>query len=219
MWQWFIALKYENISLLSDQCQSVDSKFFQQHLLDTFRFLRPEDLDALWPFCQLRSLRPKEELRKAGDPATEIYFVRVGTLRGYLLLPSGEERTLFIRGRGKFFGPPEALSAETKSALIVDAIQASEVMVINFPAFEQLTHTNLALSRLFIEALKENTLALVFRVKMLAGKSPGERYDILLAEYPELFEEAQHQYIANYLGITPNSLSRIIRRRASGDRT
>lgn len=197
----------------------MDSQSFQHHLLKTFNFLRQEDLDLLWPFCQMNTLKAKEELRKAGDPANEIYFIRSGSVRGYLLLPSGEERTLFIRGQSKFFGPPEVLSAEAKSALIVETIQASEVLVVNFPGFEQLTHTNLALSRLFIEALKENTLALVFRVKMLAGKSPGERYDILMAEYPELFEEAQHQYIANYLGITPNSLSRIIRRRASKDRS
>lgn len=192
---------------------------FQHHLLDTFDFLRQEDLDHLWPFCQVRSLKAKEGLRKAGDPAKEIYFIRTGSIRGYFLLPTGEERTLFIRGQGKFFGPPEVLNSEAKSPLIVEAIQASEVLVIDFPAFERLTHTYLALSRLFIEALKENTLALVFRVKMLAGKSPGERYDILMAEYPELFEEAQHQYIANYLGITPNSLSRIIRRRAAKDRS
>lgn len=192
---------------------------FQSQLLTAYPFLDAEDLDLLWPICSCRTLRAKDTLRRTNDPADEIYYIGSGALRGYLLTPEGEERTLFIRGTAKFFGPPEVLSGEDRSALIVEAIQVSEVLVVNYGALLKLTSTHLPFSQLLVEALKENLLALVFRVKMLAGKSPGERYDILMAEFPELFELAQHQYIANYLGITPNSLSRIIRRRAANSKT
>ena len=73
---------------------------------------------------------------------------------------------------------------------------------------------NLNLSRLYIEGLKENVFTLLFRIEILASKSPAERYEALIKHHPQFFQKTYHKHIANYLGITPNSLSRIIKRQA-----
>ena len=67
-----------------------------------------------------------------------------------------------------------------------------------------------------IAGLQENIQTLVFRVESLIDKLPEERYEELLERSPQFFQTAFNKHIANYLGITPNSLSRIIKRRKEG---
>ena len=90
-----------------------------------------------------------------------------------------------------------------------------QTKVLEFPFldFIQLSEEKLPYARILLEALKENVSTLVWRVEMLAGKSPEERYEILLKHRPQFFQKAYHKHIANYLGMTPNSLSRIIKRK------
>ncbi len=73
------------------------------------------------------------------------------------------------------------------------------------------------INRLYIAALQENIQTLVGRVEALIDQSPAERYEELLNRSPQFFQRAFHKHIANYLGITPVSLSRIINRRKSSD--
>ena len=50
---------------------------------------------------------------------------------------------------------------------------------------------------------------------MMIDKSPEERYEELLQQSPQFFQTAFNKHIANYLGITAVSLSRIIRRKSN----
>ncbi|WP_367392537.1 Crp/Fnr family transcriptional regulator [Lewinella sp. LCG006] len=195
------------------QAMQQQEQLVKQQFLTQFDFLCEEDIEQLWTAVKVEQFPAKGRIREAGKRAEKIYYIVNGAIRGYFLELSGEERTLFIRPAGKFFGPPEVLQEHAVSDLIVEALQPCVLLTIDHQALMSIIGKSLSIARLYTLALEENILVLVFRVKILASKTPHERYEILLKAYPEIFQQAQLKYIANFLGITPTSLSRIIKRK------
>lgn len=187
-------------------------KLLQQH----FPFLALSDTETLLKIATLKTYKNKQTILKVGQIPNIIGFLSTGMIRGFHIDEEGDEKTVFLRPTHTFFSTPETIQGMQPSKYTYEAIGETEVLEFPFSAFEQLTFTNLAIARLFAEGLKETVLTLVFRVEILAGMTPEARYEALLKQHPQFFQKAYNKYIANYLGITPNSLSRIIKRKKEG---
>jgi len=142
-----------------------------------------------------------------------MYFIVEGMVRGYDITDTGEERTLIIRPTRSFCAAPEVLERGSRSRYAFEAVQETTLIELSIDRFFELAKTRLSIAQLHIAILEENLKTVFFRVELLAGMSPEERYTRLLKDRPELFQKSYHKYVANYLGITPNSLSRIIKRK------
>ena len=182
-------------------------------LSQAFPFLASQDLDLLLEGSKLLHLEHKETISKEGDRIAHIHYIHKGMVRGYFIADTGEERTMIIRPTNTFSGPPGILSGATHSKYNFEAIQETVLIRMDINSILSYSNTHLGICRLYNEILRENLHTVFFRVELLAGMSPEERYETLLKERPELFQKSYHKYVANYLGITPNSLSRIIKRR------
>jgi CRP-like cAMP-binding protein len=181
-----------------------------------FPFLAKSDIDLLLEIGTHCTFKNKEPIPSLHGKTIPLYFIFKGMIRGYLIEEDGEERTLFIRPTHTFFTSPEILKKEKKTKFTFEAINETELLEIPFAQFDKLVNTNLSFARLYIEALQENVLTLIGRVEMLAANTPEERYEYLIQYQPTFFQHASLKHIANYLGMTPNSLSRIIKRRKEG---
>lgn len=182
-------------------------------LSEAFPFLTSADLDLLLEGSRQLTLGHKESISEEGDRITSLYYIAEGMIRGYFISETGEERTIIIRPTNTFSAPPGILGGATHSKYAFESIQQTELIEMSISRFMDLAKTNLGICRLYNELLSENLQTVFFRVELLAGMSPEERYEILMKERPELFQKSYHKYVANYLGITPNSLSRIIKRK------
>lgn len=180
---------------------------------EAFPFLTNADLDLLLVGSRQLVLGHKESISHEGDRITSLYYIVEGMIRGYFISETGEERTIIIRPTKTFGAPPGILSGATHSKYSLESIQETKLIEIPIDRFMKLAETNLGVCRLYNEILRENLQTVFFRVELLAGMSPEERYETLMKERPELFQKSYHKYVANYLGITPNSLSRIIKRK------
>lgn len=183
---------------------------------EQFPFLLPDDIDLLLKIGQFKTYKSKQVVVRQGQIPNVISFIFQGMIRGFQVNEEGVEKTVFLRPTHTFFSTPETIQGLQPSKYTHEAIGITEVLEFSYTAYEQLTFSNLAIARLYTEGLKEIVLTLVFRVEMLAGKTPEERYEALIHQYPQFFQKTYHKYIANYLGITPNSLSRIIKRKKKG---
>jgi CRP-like cAMP-binding protein len=177
-----------------------------------FPFLTENSIELLMAIGKYNKFKNKETVIRFKQKTDTISFVLEGMVRGFYLDEMGEEKTVFLRPTLTFFAPPETIDGQKPSKYTYEAVGSTEMFCLPFTEFEKLTKTDLGLAQLFIEGLKETTLTLVFRVETLVGKMPEERYLALLEQYPQFFQKAYNKHIANYLGITPNSLSRIIKR-------
>lgn len=189
-----------------------DLKDIKKIFKEQFPFLENGSIDLLMSIGKLSKFKNKETIIRFEQKADTISFVLDGMVRGFYIDETGEEKTVFLRPTLTFFAPPETIDGQKASKYTYEAVGSTEMYCFPFTEFESLTKTDLGIAQLFIEGLKETTLTLVFRVESLVGKIPEERYLALLEQHPQFFQKAYNKHIANYLGITPNSLSRIIKR-------
>lgn len=184
---------------------------------EQFPFLMENSIELLMSIGKVKTHKNKEVLIRFGQKTDTISFVLEGMARGFYTDENGEEKTVFLRPTLTFFAPPETIDGQKPSKYTFEAVGTTKMIHFPFTEFEKLTRTDLGIAQLFIEGLKETTLTLVFRVESLVGKMPEERYLALIEQHPQFFQKAYNKHIANYLGITPNSLSRIIKRLNKGE--
>jgi len=187
-------------------------KSIKEILKAQFPFLEEKSIELLISIGKIKTHKNKEVLISSGQKTDTISFVLEGMMRGFYIDENGEEKTVFLRPTRTFFAPPETIEGQKPSKYTFEAVGDTEMIHFPFLEFEKLTKTDIGIAQLFIEGLKETTLTLVFRVEGLVGKMPEERYLALIEQHPQFFQKAYNKHIANYLGITPNSLSRIIKR-------
>lgn len=186
-------------------------------LQQTFPFLEAEDLDLLMKHGKYRQVANREIIIHQGESRKIIFFILSGMTRGYYVTPSGDEKNLFIRPERTFTGAPDSLFSDSPTRYTFEAIQETHLLIFRFEDIESLAKTHPNIAQVYILALKANLQTLVYRVESLVLNTPEERYESLLERSPEFFKNAFLKHIANYLGITPVSLSRIMKRRRSGN--
>lgn len=146
-------------------------------------------------------------LLKEGDFSNESYFVLEGCLRSYYLI-EGEEKTTAFYTESESVSPLCVVN-KTASEYFISCVEDSIVAVSNpymekiafdkFPRFE-------TLCRLLSEELLANKQASFDTFK---NSSPEQRYLDLVENRPDLIQRVPQHQLASYLGITPESLSRI----------
>ncbi len=179
----------------------------------TYPFLEAEDLDLLLKYGKYKQVANKEIIIPQGASQKIIFFILSGMTRGYYVTPSGDEKNLFLRPKRTFTGAPDTLFSDSPTRYTFEAIQATHLLMFRYEDIETLAKTYPNIAQLYISALKENLQTMIYRVESLVLNTPEERYESLLGRSPEFFKNAFLKHIANYLGITPVSLSRIMKRR------
>ncbi|MEL6593592.1 MAG: Crp/Fnr family transcriptional regulator [Bacteroidota bacterium] len=181
-------------------------------LREQFPFLLEAEVELLLQHSRVVSLQNREAIIEAGQKRAEVFFILQGMMRGYFLNRKGEEKNIFLRPEFTFTGPPDTLFADQATKYTFESILETHLLVMDYHKLLQLAESHSGINRVHLLSLQENLQTLLFRVEGLVDQSPAERYETLLARSPQFFQKAFHKHIANYLGITPVSLSRIIAR-------
>lgn len=188
-----------------------------QILKSTYPFLTNDDVKALLEISQFRVCHNKEVLIKSGQNKQKSFFILKGMIRGYFVNKKGEEKNIFLRPEYTITGAPECLFQNKPTKYTFESILETELLVFKFDELRSLGQKHPNLIQVNFEALQENILTLISRVESLINLTPEERYESLLERSPQFFQMAFNKHIANYLGITAVSLSRIIKRRSNSN--
>ena len=179
----------------------------------TFPFLHENDINELLEISNFRRFKNKEIIIKSNELNRKIFFIVNGMVRGYFLNDKDEEKNIFLRPQHTITGAPECLFHSQPTKYTFESILESDLLVFEMDDFLQLADRNPIFHKVYIMGLQENVQTLISRVESLIDLSPAQRYENLLQRSPQFFQTAFNKHIANYLGITPVSLSRIIKRR------
>lgn len=169
--------------------------------------LTEEEKKAIISLDLFRTLKKGTILLKEGQYSKESYFVLKGCIRTYYLI-DGEEKTTDFYTETETLSPPCVIS-KTASEYYVDCIEDCTLLISNsdmeeevnskFPKFEIMCR------RLSEELLAKERLEFdEFRTS-----SPEQRYLSLLEKRQDLIQRVPQHQLASYLGITPQSLSRL----------
>lgn len=159
-----------------------------------------------------KHLRKDQYLIQEGEPARFLGFVTAGLLRSYSIDKKGEEHIIQFAPETWWITDLYSFLAGDNATLFIDALEDSDVLLIDAESYERLCTTIPEFERYFRILLQNNYVATHRRILASISLSAEERYLQLLENYPTIAQRVALRHIASYLGITPEALSRIRRR-------
>lgn len=158
-------------------------------------------------------LYPKNKIiEKAGQVPQYLYYIVSGFMRLFHYDDNGDEVTLHINCPHGFFTSFSNFSDQTKSEDNIECITDCELLRINKPNFEALMQQSLTWKNYSVFVLGTSMTYNENRAKDLATLTAEQRYLKLMESYPEIIRNVPLQYIASFLGMKAESLSRIRRK-------
>lgn len=192
----------------------MDNKDLLKQFLSQFPNLSPKEVEQIAEHMLIESFSRGSILQAEGEIPKECYFVIKGCVRQYQII-EGVERTIefFTEGNGAVTSlayiqqhpSDHFLCCEEDSVLIIGNPTQDQMMFEKFPILE-------SISRVMMEQEWGKSKELM---ASYIASSPEQRYINLLNSRPDLFQRVPQYQIASYLGMTPESLSRIRKRIAS----
>lgn len=183
-------------------------------LLNAIRHYIPvssDDEAVIRSLFRLEKLQKGQHLLQAGNTCKNIYFIEEGLVRYYSII-DGEERTGYFNKEGEFVCDYASFLPQRPSNINIQALEACTVYFIshsNMQLFYERVKYGERFGRLGLEDVYVN---LIDRVNSLYNDPPELRYQTFLTRFPDTGQRIPQYYIASYIGIKPQSLSRIRKR-------
>ena len=173
--------------------------------------LEQSEIDYFISLLKLRKLKKKQYLLQAGDVCRHEYFINKGCLRAYSTDDTGVDHILQLGIEGWWIGDMYSFLSGTPANYHIDALEDSEVLMIDKKSLEELYKTVPKFERFFRIIIQNAFVAMQRRVIENLSQDAEERYLQFINRYPAFEQRIPQHQIASYLGITPESLSRIRR--------
>ncbi|MFY0482169.1 Crp/Fnr family transcriptional regulator [Flavobacterium sp. PLA-1-15] len=154
------------------------------------------------------SLKRNDYLKVAGSVDTNIYFIESGSLRIYIL-DEDEEQIIRFGYSDNIIVALDSFFTEKPSDFYIQAIKKTVVNVIPKNVFYGFIEKSASHKSLLIPLLEDLILQQMEREKDILTASPKERFNRVMRRSPRLFQEIPDKYIANYLRMSPETLSRL----------
>ncbi|REG85301.1 Crp/Fnr family transcriptional regulator [Winogradskyella sediminis] len=171
--------------------------------------LSEDEIVQIEPFIQTKTLASHEFLLRAGEVCSHSFFVERGVLRFYALNEEGKENILQFATENWIVSDRGSVFFQQPSTYYIDAIEDAVVVLLSEEFVSEVAKLNPGFRTQNERLLQNHIRHLYKRVSLLIGASAKERYLEFVAMYPDLLLRVPQWMIASYLGITPESLSRV----------
>lgn len=156
-----------------------------------------------------KKLRKKQYHLQAGDVCKYTAFVTKGCLVSYSVNDKGGENVVQFALEGWWIGDMYSFLTGEPSTLNIEAIENTEYLVMDKPSQDLLFQQVPKFERFFRLLLENNYIATHRRLMSTLGQSAEDRYLDFTSCYPQIVQRVPQRLIAAYLGLTPETLSRI----------
>jgi CRP-like cAMP-binding protein len=157
-------------------------------------------------------LRKKQYLLQEGDVGKMIAFVGKGALRAYSVDDNSNEHIIQFGLEGWLISDLYSFLTGEPATYNIDALEDSELVLISKSAHEELLQTMPKYETFTRLNITGAYLAMQRRLTSIISASVEERYQDFIALYPHIAQRVPQHMIASYMGLTPETLSRIRKR-------
>ena len=173
--------------------------------------LTDEELELIDKYFEIKQLNKKDFLLRDSKICNFVGFIVDGTIR-HFHIKDGIEKTCDISFENSWVTDFHSFLHNTVGVMNLQAMETTTIFMV----------TNTNLNKLYKECSKYETFGRLMAEQVaqrateiamsLSSEKPEERFQNLLKKQPDLFQRVPQKYIANFLGISPESLSRIQKR-------
>jgi CRP-like cAMP-binding protein len=181
---------------------------FKAYLYSKGVFL-DQEMDLIRSVSIIKKLRKHQYLLQEGDVWRYHAFICAGCLRRYRTDDKGIEHTIQFSTENWWTGDRESLMNGTPSKYNIDAIEDSVVLLIRNDDFEMLCKKLPAFNEVINTILQRSLNATYERIETAISLSAEEKYQHFIQSFPNLANRVPRHMLASFLGITPETLSRV----------
>ena len=156
-----------------------------------------------------KKLKKKQFFLHEGEVCRYIGFVVSGCLRVYTIDHLANEHIIQFGVEDWWVSDMNSYLSGAPSVYNIDVLRESELLMLDKDNRENMLEAVPKMERFFRLLLEANYVSTHNRINDALSKTAEERYLRFIKNYPRLFEKIPQHYIASYIGITPQSLSRI----------
>lgn len=178
--------------------------------------LTKAEIDVVKSYFSHRKYRKHQFILQQGDIATYDNFIVKGIARTYRIDEKGHEHILRFTPEDWWAGDLGSFLSSKPSSSNVDCLEDTEVLRISGKDLELLCDQVPAMNKYFRLLYQNSLVSYSERIASTLSKSARERYEEFIQRYPQIEQRVPNHQIASYLGIKPQSLSRIRSQVAAG---
>jgi len=172
--------------------------------------LTEEEKQLSQTFFVSKKIRKKQYVLQEGDVCKYIAFVEKGLLRSYMINEKGQEHINQFAFEGWWIADQFSYLTGEPSKYNIEAMEDCELLLLSKQAEEQMLQQIPKLERYFRILLQNSLVATQKRLASSLSQSAEERYHELIQDCPSTLPHRIPQHmLASFLGITPETLSRI----------
>lgn len=183
----------------------MENKLFS--FIEKYISLTDEEKNALLSLNLFRSVKKGTVLLKEGQKSQESYFVLRGCIRVYYMIDGEEKTTAFYTEMDAF--TPHCVINQTGSDYFISCVEDS-ILTVSTADMEAEVNSQFPKFEIMCRKLSEELLAKQqLNFDEFKTSSPEQRYLNLIQKRPDLIQRVPQHQLASYLGIQPQSLSRL----------
>ncbi len=145
---------------------------------------------------------------KEGEVCDNLYYIEKGLTRQYYV-KNGKEVTEHLEYEGGIVMCIESFFRREPSRLVIETLEPSKIYAIPYDKLKELTRTSYEFCQLMFAFLEHSLILSQHKADTLRFESAKERYLRTLNDHPDLVRRAPLHYLASYLQMTPETLSRV----------
>ena len=176
---------------------------------NSFILLSQEEKNLVSTKFHSRLYRKRQYILQEGDICGVFNYVVSGCLRMYKVSESGSTHIIQFATENSWISDMGSFYSHESSAMNIEAIEDSVVLQIKYEDMVSLYMIAPKFDRIFRVLVENSLVRMQERMMQFISTDAKERYETFLKQYPDLANRIPNTYIASFLGITPEFLSKI----------
>jgi CRP-like cAMP-binding protein len=179
--------------------------------------LSHEEKEALASFFTFKKIRKRQYILEEGAICTHLSFVKKGLIKSYRLDEKGNEHISLFGWEGWWVSDFKSFINQQPAILYIDAIEDTELLLLSRTDYEQLMQEVPVMERYFRILYQNSLVTKDERLISSNSYTAEEKFQRMQQANPEIMQRVPQHLVASYLGLAPETLSRIRKKIASTD--